>query len=290
MKKIILFSAVVAAIIFGTSCTEKYKKEIERLQAIADSLETQGVEKDTAAMSYVRAFNAIQSNLMEIKMKERMITESSEGDPETRRTKEDEINRDINAIYELLLENRKTLERLRSQLKASGQKNVELEQMIVNLNAQIEQKDAEISQLKMVLARKDLTIENLEKNLDAMEALSREKAALIERQIMEKNTVWFVVGSKKYLEEKEIVTKEGGFIGIGGSRKVSDNFDPSLFTRADQRDLLALPVFSKKARLLTIHPAASYEFSESDKSIDSLRILHPDDFWSASRYLVVMID
>ena len=122
MKKIILFSAVVAAIIFGTSCTEKYKKEIERLQAIADSLETQGVEKDTAAMSYVRAFNAIQSNLMEIKMKERMITESSEGDPETRRTKEDEINRDINAIYELLLENRKSLERLRSQLKASGQK------------------------------------------------------------------------------------------------------------------------------------------------------------------------
>lgn len=290
MKRNAFFMMVIVVLLQSTACTEKYKKEIDRLQTYADSLESKGIEKDTATMSYVRAFNAIQQNLMEIKMKERMITESSEGDPEMRREKEDEINRDINAIYELLLENRKTLERLRSQLKASGQKNVELEQMIVNLSAQIEQKDAEISQMKLELARKDLTIENLEKNLDAMEALSKEKAALIDKQIMEKNTVWFIVGSKKYLEEIEIVTKEGGFIGIGSSRKLSENFDPSLFTRADQRDLLALPVFSKKARLLSIHPAASYEFTGGDKNIDSLRILHPDDFWSASRYLVVMID
>jgi len=289
MRKIIYLLSFGALIIFSTSCTEQYKKEIERLSVYADSLESLSVEKDTISMGYIKAFNAIQQNLQEIKMKERLITQISEGDNETRKSKQDEINQDINAIYDLLLQNRKTLEDLKAQMRNSRVKNTELENMIANLSAQIDQKDLEIFELKQVLARKNVAIENLEKNLDAMEALSREKASVIEQQIIEKNTVWYIIGNKKNLEEKNIVAKEGGFIGIGTTRKVSEEFDPSLFTRADLRDLKGLAVFSKKARLLSIHPAASYEFV-GEKSIDSLIILHPDDFWSASRYLVVMID
>lgn len=289
MQKFNYFLAFGLMIFFSTSCTEKYKKEIERLSIYADSLENVGVEKDTVSMSYIKAFNAIQQNLQEIKMKERLITQISEGDSETRKSKQDEINQDINAIYDLLLQNRKTLEDLKSQLRNSRVKSTELEAMIANLSAQIEQKDLEISELKQDLARKNVAIENLEKNLDAMEALSREKASVIEQQIVEKNTVWYIIGNKKNLEEKNIVAKEGGFIGIGSTRKISEEFDASLFTRADLRDLKALPVFSKKARLLSIHPSASYQFL-GEKNIDSLIIIHPDDFWSASRYLVVMID
>ncbi|MCK9447770.1 MAG: hypothetical protein M0Q41_02205 [Bacteroidales bacterium] len=289
MKKLVYWIGILSFLWIASSCTEKYKKEIERLTVYADSLESMSVEKDTSMMSYVRTFNAIQENLMEIKAKERLITEISDTDDELRLTKEEEINRDINAIYDLLLENRRMLDRLKSQFNASGEKNVELERMIANLSAQIEQKDMELVQLKHELADKQLAIENLEKDLDAMEALSQAKAELIEQQIVEKNTVWYLIGSKKYLDEQGVTTKEGGFIGIGSSRKVSETFDPTLFTRADLRDLTVLPVFSKKARLLSVHPAGSYEFI-GEKSIDSLRILFPDDFWSASRYLVVMID
>lgn len=289
MKRIIQLLFIIVIVIQSTSCTEKYKKEIERLTAITDSLESKGVEKDTITMSYVKAFNAIQRNLDEIKMKEKLITQLSDADPEQRKSQEEEINRDIEAIYELLLKNKQIVDDLRKQLRGAGKKRAELEQMIASLNGQIETKDAEISQLKEDLSNKQLVIRNLEKNLAAMETLSMEKEAVISQQIVEKNTVWYIIGNKKYLEEQKIVTKEGGFIGLGKSRKVSENFDKSLFTMADQRDILALPVFSKKARLLTIHPAASYQLSGED-SIDSLRILHPDDFWSASRYLVVMID
>ena len=146
-----------------------------------------------------------------------------------------------------------------------------------------------MSELKETLSNKQLVIRNLEQNLSAMETQSLQKEAVIAQQVVEKNTVWYIVGTRKNLEEQKIVTKEGGFIGLGKTRKVNEDFDKSLFTMADQRDLMALPVFSKKARLLTIHPAASYQFLGED-NIDSLKILHPDDFWSASRYLVVMID
>lgn len=289
MKKIIplLFVALIA--LQSTSCTEKYKKEIERLQAINDSLENKGSEKDNVTMTYVKAFNEIQRNLDEIKMKEKLITQVSELDPEQRKSKEEEINNDISAIYELLLKNKQIVDDLRRQLKGAGKKRAELEQMIASLNGQIESKDAEISQLKTDLANKQLVIRHLEKNLAAMETVNLEKEAVISQQVIEKNTVYYIIGTRKNLEEQNIVTKEGGFIGLGKSRKVSEDFDKSLFTMADQRDLKALPVFSRKARLLTIHPAASYQFL-GEKSIDSLKILHSDDFWSASRYLVVMID
>ncbi|GAB1418862.1 hypothetical protein MASR2M12_16270 [Bacteroidales bacterium] len=288
MKKTIQLMMVTVLFLLS-SCTGEYKKEIARLQAYADSLENRGTEKDTLTMSYVKAFNAIQRNLDEIKMKENLITQISETDPELRKSKEDEINRDIDAIYQLLLKNKQIISDLRKQLSGAGKKRAELEQMIASLNGQIEAKDTEISQLKKDLSEKQLVIRYLEKNLADMENLNVEKEAVIEHQIVEKNTVWYIVGTKKHLEEQKIVTKEGGFIGLGKSRKVSENFDKSLFTLADMRDLKALPVFSRKARLLTIHPAASYQFT-GEKTVDSLKIIHPDDFWSASRYLVVMID
>ncbi|MCC7317703.1 MAG: hypothetical protein IT219_04180, partial [Bacteroidales bacterium] len=272
-----------------SSCTEKYKKEIERLNASNDSLKNQGVEKDTITMAYVTAFNAIQRNLEEIKMKEKLITQLSDSDPEIRKSKEEDINRDIEAIYELLLKNKQMVDDLKRQLGGAGKKRAELEQMIASLSMQIETKDAEMSELKETLSNKQLVIRNLEQNLSAMETQSLQKEAVIAQQVVEKNTVWYIVGTRKNLEEQKIVTKEGGFIGLGKTRKVNEDFDKSLFTMADQRDLMALPVFSKKARLLTIHPAASYQFLGED-NIDSLKILHPDDFWSASRYLVVMID
>lgn len=288
MKKTIQLM-MVTVLFLVSSCTGEYKKEIARLQAYADSLENRGTEKDTLTMSYVKAFNAIQRNLDEIKMKENLITQISETDPELRKSKEEEINRDIDAIYQLLLKNKQIISDLRKQLSGAGKKRAELEQMIASLNGQIEAKDTEISQLKKDLSEKQLVIRYLEKNLADMENLNVEKEAVIEHQIVEKNTVWYIVGTKKHLEEQKIVTKEGGFIGLGKSRKVSENFDKSLFTLADMRDLKALPVFSRKARLLTIHPAASYQFT-GEKTVDSLKIIHPDDFWSASRYLVVMID
>lgn len=289
MKSFRFVLLLMAITIFTSSCTEQYKKEIARLTQVSDSLKAQGIEKDTISLSYIKSFNAIQQNLNEIKLKERLITQISEGDPEIRKSKEAEINEDIDAIYNLLLKNRKMIEELKSKLKNSGIKNAELESMIINLSSQIEAKDVEISLLKEDLSNKKLVIRNLEKNLVAMEELDKENQAMIEQQIIEKNKVWYIVGNKKYLEEKNIVSKEGGFIGIGKSRKISETFDRTLFTLADQRDLVSLPIFSKKAKLLSIHPAASYQFVGTN-NIDSLLILHADDFWSASRYLVVMID
>jgi predicted RNase H-like nuclease (RuvC/YqgF family) len=294
MKKIaslVLFVSVIA--LLSTGCTKKYKDEIVRLNAVADSLKNVGAEKDNVTMSYVSGFNSIQSNLDLIKQKEKIISEQSSGSMEERKSYETQINNDIAAINDLLQKNKALVENLRGQLKSMGKKNsektAELQKMIDNLTAVIAEKDAEIVVLKEELSKKNIQITTLETNLVQADEVNKAKTATIEEQVIEKNTVYYIIGTRKALEEKKIITKDGGFVGIGKTRKVSGDFDKSLFTQVDLRELKSLPVFSKKPKLLSVHPTGSYEFIGA-KTIDSLKILHTDDFWSASKYLVLMID
>jgi hypothetical protein len=294
MKKfasLILFVSVIA--LLSTGCTKKYKEEIVRLNAVADSLKNVGSEKDNVTMAYVSGFNSIQSNLDLIKQKEKIISEQASGSLEERKSYEAQINSDIAAINDLLQKNKDLVESLRAQLKSSGKKSAEktaeLEKMIANLTAVNEAKDAEIVLLKEDLERKNLMIRELTTSLVEAAEVNKEKNTIIEEQVVEKNTVYYIIGTRKSLQEKNIITKEGGFVGIGKSRKMSSDFDKSAFTQVDLRELKSLPVFSKKPKLLSVHPTGSYEFLGA-KSIDSLKIIHADDFWSASKYLVLMID
>jgi len=289
MKKILSVMIILIAVVLVSSCNKKIKKEVDRLNTERDSLMALAIEKDTFTMSYVNAFNSIQANLDSIRQKEKLISEITTGRIENPGRLEEDINRDIDAIYELLVKNREIVDNLRYQLKGTRNDKADLEKMILNLTQQNEAKDAEITLLREELAAKKITISDLEKNLADMASKGRAKQATIDAQIKALNKVWYIVGTKKNLQEINILTKEGGFIGLGKTRKVSENFDKSLFTEADLRELKSITLLSKKAKLVTVHPAGSYEIS-GYKTADSLLIKHPDDFWSAPRYLVVMLD
>lgn len=289
MKKMLSVFIMFAVVLGMASCNKKYKNEVNRLNSERDSLMAAAIEKDTFTMSYVKAFNSIQANLDSIRMKEKLISEITAGRIENRSQLEEDINRDIDAIYSLLVKNREIVENLRGQLKGNRSRNEELEKMVANLTQQIEAKDAEIGLLREELVRKNLAIADLEKNLAESTARNRARQATIDAQTKALNQVWYIVGTKKNLQDMNIVTKEGGFVGLGKSRKVSENFDKSLFTEADLREIRTISLLAKKAKILTVHPAGSFEIA-GYKAADSLVIKHPDDFWSASKYLVIMLD
>ncbi len=289
MKTKLFFLAAIAITLVASSCGKKHKVEAERLSLIADSLQMVVEERETLSLTYIMAYNEIQENLDSIKQIERLITESTEGQTERKSNLADDINRDINAIYDLLVKNREIVENMRRQIRNSGQSNKELEKMIAHLSFQIESKDAEIALLKEELERKQIQIEDLERNLARIERQSRDRAAALQAKTDEMNLAWYIIGNRKFLEDKGIITKTGGFIGIGASRKVSEDFEKEHFTRIDIREKTAFPVFSRKAQVLTIHPSGSYELT-GHRSVDSLLIRHADDFWSASRFMVVVIE
>ena len=89
---------------------------------------------------------------------------------------------------------------------------------------------------------------------------------------------------------KGVITKKGGFIGIGKTEQLKQDFNTDYFTQVDITETQAIDLFSKKANILTSHPSDSYKLEGDDESVDKLVILDPVRFWSASKYLVVVVE
>jgi len=302
MRKLFLLM-LIPAMLMTMSCN-KMKEENARLKAKNDSLLALGFQKDTTVMEFVRAFNQIQSNLDSIKLKENIISQNTSGGTEVQTSAREQITGDINAIYQMLQKNREMVASLKAKLKKSESglkganiKIAELETMIDNLNKSIASKDAEITELKDQLGKLNIKVAdlgtqvtNLNTNVDNLSAENKAKQQAIDEKTAALNTAYYVIGTTKELKEKKIIDKSGGFIGLGRSKNVTKDFDKTYFTKVDITTLTELAINKKKAVLLTNHPAGSYKFDGTKKSVDKLVILNYSDFWSRSKYLVIIAD
>jgi hypothetical protein len=285
MKKLILI-ALLIPVLFG--CNNR-KKGYDALRVRYDSLLSIGFTKDTAILGYLESFNAIQANLDSIKMAEMIITQTATAGGEIQPDAKEQINRDINMIYEMLQQNKKTIADLRSKLRKSNAQVSSLEEMINRMTRQMEEKDVEIGQLRDKLEQMNIQIEILSSNVESLTAEGQAKAQVISEQTEELNTAYYVIGTKKELRDQNIITLEGGFAGIGRNKKMKEDFNQDYFTRVDITQLKSIPVLRKKADIITTHPAQSYKIY-GEKTVDSIVITNPKAFWSASKYLVIIID
>jgi len=293
MKKL-LFVLVLPVMMLAAGCNQK-NEEIAALKAKNDSLISIGFVKDSTVIDFVNAFNDIQSNLDSIKMKEKIISKAVDGNSEVKTRSKDQINSDINMIYKMQQDNRAMVASLRAKLKKSGVYSVELEKMVETLTKQIEEKDVQIAQLKEDLAKvniqvTDLTtkVVDLNANVDNLSTQNTERQAVIDAKTAELNTAYYVVGTTTYLKDKKIITKEGGFIGLGKSKELATEMNKSNFTKVDITSFKGVSVMKDKLTILTSHPKTSYRLTGKNLS-DSLVITNPKEFWSLSKVLVLNV-
>lgn len=286
MKKIKLFlvaAVITASSLFTISCggSEKEANPLaDSLANINGELNGQLSEKEVAMQEFVTAFNEIQDNLNAIKEKEKIVTSQSQsGDV---KSKEESIKSDIQAIYDLLAKNKNRIGSLTKKLKDSKSKITGLEQMIATLQSQIDAKDGEISELKSQLEAKNIELSNIVMNLENVEAQSSAKTEKM-------NTVYYAFGTSKELKEKNVITKEGGFIGMGKSTKLKDDFNKEYFTKVDASQTTSINIGAKKAKIITSHPSGSYKLI-GDKTVEKIEITNTEDFWSNSKYLVIITE
>ena len=95
------------------------------------------------------------------------------------------------------------------------------------------------------------------------------------------NSAWFVFGTKSELKTQKILEK--------GDVLKSADFNKDYFTQIDIRTTKEIKLYSKRAELLTTHPAKSYELVKDDKGQLTLKITNPKEFWSVSKYLVIQV-
>lgn len=271
-----------------------HKKEIARMQSKQDSISQVSSQKDTKILEYIGAMNKIQENLDSIKTLEKVVTIQTAPGVEVKDEAKQRILEDIALINNLLQKNKEMVKTLQGKLRHSNQKIAELEKMIELLNKQVGEKDEEIASLKQQLEKLNFDVASLNQKIETITKESEQaissKNATIEEKTNELNVAYYGFGTKKELEAKNVIDKTGGVLGMGKTVTLKKDFNRDFFMKVDIRNFSQVPLNSKRARLITVHPAGSYHFAGNDKKVDALVIDKPEEFWSTSKYLLIVVE
>ncbi len=264
------------------------------IQQEKDSLLMVNAEKDRQMNSLVTTLIQIDDNLQSIKEKENIISLNVASGETSGEALEDRINRDIQLIYDLMLQNKDEISKLERNLKQSGTNNANLNKLVNRLNKQLKDKTLEIIKLKQQLESQSIEIDELNFSISGLQSVvdSLQNVRNATQQQLDEATVQlykahYVFGTKKELKEQNIISSDGLF----SKKKVSgEGFSEEYFTTIDYREIDSIPLFRPKAKILTVHPESSYQLEEANEGAMVLRINDKEAFWSMSRFLVVQVN
>jgi DNA repair exonuclease SbcCD ATPase subunit len=284
MKYLKFLSLFIIMSVILAGCNDNVEKPVNReadsLKNVTNKLSGTLNEKEAVIQEFIESFNEIQENLNAIKEKEKVVTNaSSKGDV---KHKNNQIKEDIQAIYDLMSKNKTRISALSQKLKESNLKMSGLEKMIENLQTSLNLKDEEIAELRTKMEGLNIELTNLNTNYKAVEAESAQKTDAL-------NTAYYAIGTKKELIEKKVIAKEGGFIGLGKTTKLSEDFNKEYFTKINIEQTTSINLGVKKVKVVSNHPHASYRLV-GEKPVEKLEITNAKEFWSSSKYLVIIID
>jgi chromosome segregation ATPase len=286
--------ALVLVLIIGTIVVSRNHKQRVLDAGILESqkleMVTQLSQRDSIINEWVVAFNEIESDIKKITVRENMLNMQSMN-PEISQNKKEEILKEIKLIREMIDQNKKKLTGLNSQLRNSGIKIASLQSQIDTLNSHIAQSEKYMTELRVELVDRNFEIGQLNEKVTSMEVAMTDSSSKISQQTAEMNKAYVVSGTYKDLKEKGLLIKEGGVLGLGKKESLQENFkNDALFTRIDITKTRTIQVNSKTAKLVTEHPANSYELVKDDADkIAFIEITDPENFWKISRYAVVEV-
>ena len=190
-------------------------------------------------------------------------------------------------IQETLSQNKELISSLQKKVRDGSITNERLKKAIVAMTEQLEKKEQEIRTLMTELDQKDIhsaeldeQVATLNDDVNQLKDDNVKKDATISQQTQDLNTAWYVFGTKKELKEQGI---------LQSGEVLKGNFNKHYFTKIDIRVDKEIKLMSRDARLLTSHPAGSYTLQPDANKLYVLRIENPEQFWSASKYLVIQV-
>lgn len=290
MKKLLFVLSVMVLVSCG-----QHKKEIARMQAKQDSIAQLGVQKDNSILEFVGAMNEIQMNMDSVKKIQKIVSVQTAPGTELKAEAKKRIIEDIRQINELLQKNKDLVKSMQGKLNSSTVKIKELQTMVESLNKQMIEKDGELARLNTELENLHVNVTGLNQKIETItkesEQTIKEKNDVIDTKTTELNTAYYAFGTKKELEAKSVIEKEGGVLGMGKTLKLKKDFNREFFMKIDIRQFSSLPLNTKRAKLVTYHPDGSYHMVMTDKkTVESIVIDKPEEFWKASKYLLIVVE
>lgn len=276
------------------SCNVKNSDEYKRLQIERDSLMQLNASETKQVSDLMSIVNEVEENFAQIKEAEKYLNIESNTKGELSTDSKDRIRSNFQMINEILKKNKSDIETLNKRLKnTTGQNATHLKQTISRLESELEQRTTAINELKTVLAQKDQQINqlatevnNLNDNVKTLASKNTEQAAQLKQQDQTLNTGYYIFGTARELKEAKVVT--GGF--LSSPKVLKESIDKSIFLKIDIRDVKEIPVYAKKAKILSDQPVDSYSIVKDQNGQAIIRILDYKKFWSLSQFLIIQVD
>jgi hypothetical protein len=257
--------------------------ELEQLRAAA-------VERDrlmTDIAENTRVLSEISAELAKVRVPRGRIKVTSESPLRASRDSMLQRLRFITAkVNESDAKLRDSERRIQSLTTLSDSLRATLEATIANFDSTLATQRAELAAATEQLGL--LQAENV--------ALRDTVAHMSERE----NTVYYVVGTRDELIQRGVITREGGsrFLFVFGKRgqvlTPARDLDPTQFTAINKRNVreIPLPAADGQYRIVSRQDLDYLETQRADNgSIEgqsSLRIAAPEQFWTASKFLIVV--
>lgn len=277
------YLACLILLVLG-SCTERKATPNVASMEQTDSLQRIIAQRDNEINDMMGTLNEIQEGLREINEAENRLSVAKNGEGSSRSV---QIKENIRFIANTMAHNRELIKKLQQQLRESRFGGDELRKTIESLTQQLDEKEQQLQKLRAELDSKDIhiaqldeKISNLNTNVENLKTETQEKSQTIGNQDKQLNTAWFVFGTKKELKEQHILVD---------GKVLQSNFNKSYFTKIDIRVDKEIKLYSKSARVLTMHPSSSYTLARDANNQYVLRISNPQIFWSTSKYLVILV-
>ena len=282
MKKLFVFVMCMTAMV---ACNQKKSEPADlRLTQQTDSLNRIIAQKDNEINDMMATMNDIEEGFRAINAAEDRVSVARQGEGASAAER---IRENMQFIRQRMQQNRELINKLRNQLRQSSVKGDELRRTLDNLTQQLEEKDSQLKALQAELEAKNIQIgelteqvTDLSTDVSNLKEETTQKSQTITAQDKQLHTAWFVFGTKKELKEQRII--EDGEV-------LRSNFNQSYFTKIDIRVDKEIKLYSRSAKMLTDHPSSSYTLTQDANKQYVLRITNPEQFWSTSKYLVILV-
>jgi hypothetical protein len=278
---------MLTGISLALSCKD-YKPEMEQALMQRDSVIMIGLAKDSSINEFLSTLSTIETNLDSITRSQNALTEDTQGKTEFSQDIRERIYQNIELINRLMLANREMMESLKQNLRKSNNTIASLRAMVEKLNAELINKDAQIADLNTQLTDLRLVVDGLNLAHDSMSRINMAKEQVIVDQTGKLNTAYWTIGTYKDLKARNILSKEGGFLGIGKEQILKKDFDSDGFTQVDITATQSIDINNKTAKVITNHPSDSYTIEKEGDLFTKLVIKDPARFWKASKFLVIV--
>jgi len=288
MKYLFNIFLIFTIVVFISSCSENPTPDVVIEHNEYKQMMKESEDRDSAMIELVKTLNLIDDNIEKITERKKKLN-MEPIDVENRETYRERILNEIQDIYVTIQQNKDKLQELNirladtrnklsksnADLKHANELILQYQVMIDNMTEKIERKDEEIYMMKEELAKIDISLDSLKEEYV--------------KQHEEMQIVYYAFGTKKELIYHNIIDKKGGFIGIGQSLQLKQDFNKDYFTKADAENLTAIDLFVKEATVLSTHREGSYHF-EGEGKVEQLVIDNPGVFWEASKFLVIQVE